>query len=245
MRRSGLGFFLLAMWAAGCGGQTGTSGGSSNGDGTPGGSSDCEACSCGGDPNALCYCGATYCSGWTYPGADAGDASDGDGGTGDDADSDAGDSTGWDSPLCSAPLTGEVFYDNQSELDALVVGRWLRCGGPIQPVGGPPAPDGQFGLEFMHQFGTGDAMWETRSLWGLIPDNRPDSSLGDVLVWTGGGYGVPSWTFAFDGASRPGIAFSGGLDFSNDVFDPARFFQGGDVLVLSDSIWDGTYVRFR
>jgi hypothetical protein len=100
-----------------------------------------------------------------------------------------------------------------------------------------PAPDGQFGLHFMLQTGGGDAPFLTRSLWGLIPDDRPDSSIGDVLAYTGGGYGAPDWNFARGDAGQPGIAFSTG------VFDAARFFDSGNKMVLTDTIWNGTYVR--
>jgi hypothetical protein len=137
---------------------------------------------------------------------------------------------------CATPATPEVGYADAAELAALLLGNWIRCEGPIQPIGQAPAPDGQIGLEF--------DLFPGQSLGGmgalLPPANGP--CYGFVLAYVGGNqYDPVSWAFNAGTAGAPGLVLQ--ATTGPAVYDQPAFSAGGNRMSLTDSIWNGTYVK--
>jgi hypothetical protein len=137
---------------------------------------------------------------------------------------------------CAAPATPEVAYTGAAGLAALLVGNWIRCEGPIQPIGQAPAPDGQIGLEFDIYPG------QSQGGMGAIlpPANGP--CYGFVLAYVGGDqYDPVSWAFDAGTAGAPGIVFQ--ATTGSAVYDQPSFSAGGNRMTLTDDIWNGNYVK--
>lgn len=135
---------------------------------------------------------------------------------------------------CAAPPSAQVPYTDAKSLASLIVGDWLRCEGPIQPVGMPVAPDGQDGIEF--DVNPGEQQGQAG---GLMPSGGP--CLNQVLLYDGSEHYAPtSWAFAST-STGPGIVFQD--TFGDVVYDNAVFSSGGKRMVLSDPTYNGTYIR--
>lgn len=97
----------------------------------------------------------------------------------------------------------------------------------------PVAPDGQDGIEF--QLNPGEQQGYAS---GLMPTGGP--CFGGVLLYAGSErYAQPSWAFAST-STGPGIVFQN--TFGDIVYDNPVFSAGGKRMVLSDPIYNGTYV---
>jgi hypothetical protein len=135
---------------------------------------------------------------------------------------------------CAAPAAATVTFSDAKDLVALIVGDWLRCEGPIQPKGMPVAPDGQDGIEF--DLNPGEQQGQAG---GLAPSGGP--CLNMLLLYVGGGnYAPTSWAFVST-PTGPGLVFQD--TFGHVVYDNPVFSDGGKRMVLSDPIYNGTYVR--
>jgi hypothetical protein len=135
---------------------------------------------------------------------------------------------------CAAPATTTVPFSDPKGLVALIVGYWLRCEGPIQPKGMPVVPDGQNGIEF--DLNPGQQQGEAG---GLSPSGGP--CMNRLLLYVGNGNYAPAWWAFASTPTGPGLVFQ---DTRGDVvYDNPVFSAGGKRMVLSDPIYNGTYVR--
>ena len=135
---------------------------------------------------------------------------------------------------CAEAPAGVNSYATESDLNALIVGQWVRCQGILQPEGGLPAPDRQDGLEFDLD----------GSIYGLVSSELPLPPGGTgYLPYVGGGYGLETWQFWPGDGGVPGVLFEISTG-SGGFADTPQFSNGGNRMALSDAIWGGTYVRF-
>ena len=137
---------------------------------------------------------------------------------------------------CAAATTAtKVPFTNANELAALLVGGWMRCEGPLQPNGGPVAPDGQDGLELNLFPGT-----QQGPVRGMRPNGGP--CFDHLLLYVGGGKFDVSMSWAFSATpTGPGLVFQGADSLV--VYDHPAFSNGGKRMILTDPLWFGTYVK--